>query len=592
MDETNEQEKQQKLFHQVDLSALQDFSFGTQWAQEPKESGDRGPARPRREGRDRRDERPGGDRGPGRRESGPPSDRPDRRQGRRPSGPGADAPRPTEGGGRPQESGSRDAGPGPREGGARFGGPRQGGHRGEGRPERPMPPRPYESPVFDVAFYPEDQGFAAMAKAMRASARTYELFEIARLILAKPERAVLVIRRRPETEGGPVPPLFISVADGAPFATEEEAVNHALSRHLNHFFDQQEVEVEAPKGNFPSVSRCPFTQELLGPPNYHRYNQILQQHYNAKLASRMPFERFKSSLESVREPEAVNAWLEQMKKATRYTLKGLPEGETVAFDTIEDARTYLLANAREKLVRSADTARLSAKAADEAGGEIARAVHGALERQRRFPLDTANALRGRLRRESFNIFKRGSKGVTYVSAVRRKFRTPGQVFSDSIEALIHFLEAHPMFEAKRLPEELLGITPPEEGTESTLSQEESDRLRRLRLDLHWLVTEGYVSEYADGRLFAPPVMAEQQRKEAAGHDEEPSFAEEGAPAAAPAEPVRRPAPAAAEAVQAEAAEPSQPEAPAEPASEPSAEQAPSEEPAAPETSEDEAPKQA
>jgi hypothetical protein len=90
-------------------------------------------------------------------------------------------------------------------------------------------------------------------------------------------------------------------------------------------------------------------------------------------------------------------------------------------------------------------------------GEIRRAIEGALERQRKFPLDTANALRGRLRREHFTIFKKGSKGVSYVCAVKRKFRVPGQTFADSIGALISFVEAHPMIRASELPIKLLGI---------------------------------------------------------------------------------------------------------------------------------------
>ncbi len=72
--------------------------------------------------------------------------------------------------------------------------------------------------------------------------------------------------------------------------------------------------------------------------------------------------------------------------------------------------------------------------------------------QRRFPLDTANGLRGRLRRESFTIFKKGSKGISYVCAVKRKFRIPGQVFAESIGTLIAFIEAHPMVRASELPE--------------------------------------------------------------------------------------------------------------------------------------------
>ena len=76
-----------------------------------------------------------------------------------------------------------------------------------------------------------------------------------------------------------------------------------------------------------------------------------------------------------------------------------------------------------------------------------------------------------MRREGFTIFKKGSRGVSYVCAVKRRFRVPGQVFSESITALIDFIEKHPLIHVKDLPKELLGIdmaaaagtTPPVEG---------------------------------------------------------------------------------------------------------------------------------
>src|SRR5262249_58849692 len=112
----------------------------------------------------------------------------------------------------------------------------------------------------------------------------------------------------------------------------------------------------------------------------------------------------------------------------------------------------------EKIVRAVEHARFHGKVAETMPqGEIRRAIEGALERQRKFPLDTANALRGRLRREHFTIFKKGSKGVSYVCAVKRKFRVPGQTFADSIGALIAFIEANPMVRASELAPKFLGI---------------------------------------------------------------------------------------------------------------------------------------
>ncbi|MDD2762684.1 MAG: hypothetical protein PHE83_01785 [Opitutaceae bacterium] len=461
---------------------------------------------------------------------------------------------------------------------------REGG--GERRWSGPRPPqdyRPYQSPYFNVAFYPEDAGFSALVKALRTSCRTFELFEIARLILGKYDRFIVVLTRRPPAETAaadassppakpaaarPAGPVHVAIPDGIPFDSEEAAIAHVLGRHLDKFFDAAGVEVEPPKGSFPFVNRCTLSGELLGPPNYHRYQQIVQQHHAARFPH-MPFENFRERIETVRDPEVVNQWLEKMKRATRYTWKLGAEGAPpVVFDSLEEARAYLQATASDQMVKTVESARFHGKLIDALPpGEIRRAIQGQHERQQRFPLDTANALRGRLRREGFTIFKKGAKGVSYVCAVKRKFRVPGQTFAESIGALITFIEANPMIAVKDLPVKLLGITSPsapsippmsvsaaEPGAdapapaaeaapvpasapvESSLTAEQQEQLKRLTMDLRWLVHEGYVTEFADGRLFTPPPMPEARIKagesgEGEEHDLE-SFPE--APAETPA----------------------------------------------------------
>ncbi len=606
MDDNAPKENPPADFNKLDLSQLQGFSFGTQWTQDkssPSERREREPGgeRPRRD--DRRDG-PGG--------AGAPRDR---RAFRKPSDAGA--PAGGGGGGAPDQGAPErrefSGGPRPRRddgggyrggGGPRRDGPGGGGQRYGGYRDQPMERGPYESPFFNVTFYPEDTSFNTLVQTIRKSCRTIELFEIARTVVAKTDRFVVVVTRKtpadapasapaPADAAAPAaakpaakPAFYVAVPDHMPFETDEAAVAHVLNKHLGVFFDTAEVEVEPPKGNFQVINKCGVTGELLGPPNYHRYNQIVQQHYAAKV-SRMPFEAFRSRIETVRDPEAVNQWLEKMKKTTRYTWK-TPAPKTAAasaapveakpseaaapaeapaadataaanapadatpaanppaeaapaapaaapvptFDSLEDARLYLLTHARDKVVRPADSARFHGKIAETMPpGEIRRAVEGALERQRKFPLDTANALRGRLRREHFTIFKKGSKGVSYVCAVKRKFRVPGQTFADSIGALISFIEANPMIRASELPAKFLGVSvtvpaaPAEAGApapaEPPLSVDDRAKISRLQGDLVWLVREGYVTEFIDGRLFAPPPMVEDRKKEVGATEHDP-----------------------------------------------------------------------
>jgi len=169
---------------------------------------------------------------------------------------------------------------------------------------------------------------------------------------------------------------------------------------------------------------------------------------------------------------------------------------------------------------------------------------------------------------------------------------PGQVFSESITALIDFLEKNPMVHVKDLPKQFLGIdvaaalaaAPVKEGTPlsqapfAVLPPEQSEKLRKMSNDLRWLVMEGYVTEFSDGKLFAAPPMAPQSARKAESGDEEhdpvdfpdappaqatpaPVQAEPAAESAPPAEPATESAaPVAAETTVPAPAEPAAPAA--------------------------------
>lgn len=584
MDDNDKKENPSSDFNKLDLTQLQSFSFGTQWTQDKPSAGDQREPRERSD-RPRRDDR----------RSGPNDPRRDRRGFRKPAPAPGEGPAPVED--RPQREGGgggprREFRGGPRpEGAGQFRGP-----RGAGRGE-PQERGPYDSPYFAATFYPEDNSFNALAKTIRASCRTIELFEIARTVIGKNDRFVVVLTRKPAKDGGAKEPIYLSVPDGVPFDSEEAAINHVMSRHLDKFFASADIEIDPPKGNFQVINKCGITGALLGPPNYHRYNQLVQQHFATQI-QRMPFETFRARIETVRDPEAVSQWLEQMKKVTRYTwLTGAAASasgkvektdpapadageadatatetqaeapadtpaETPAatpdvpsFDSIEEARLHLLTTAREKVVRTVETARFHGNMIEQIpDGEIRRAIEGTLERQRRFPLDTANGLRGRLRREHFTIFKKGSKGVSYVCAVKRKFRTPGQTFADSIDGLINFIEAHPMIKASELTPKFLGIkqpaaepAPAAEGSTPEaappapeLTVEQRANIARMQGDLRWLVMEGYVTEFIDGRLFAAPPMVEARKREVDAEENDPENYPD-APAETPAPPENKPA---------------------------------------------------
>lgn len=402
-------------------------------------------------------------------------------------------------------------------------------------------------PIAQVLFYPEDAPFEKLAKVIRSSCRTFELFELARLILEKEERFVLVIKPTDKSAHAPVKEFYCTVPDNIPFTSEEDAVNHVLEERLDQFCTKEEVETEAPKGSFPFVTKCPFTGTLIGPPNYHRYASLLREHH-ATHAARMPFDRYVEKLEKCSDEESITAWGQSMTRQTRYkiTVEGK---EPLEFDSLDSLKTHLLATRRADIVKQYETVRLPGSRIQKIPqGAIRKSIEHCKELQQRFPLDTANNLRGRLRRMKFHIYKRGSKGASYVCGVKRKFRDEQTRFGDSIQALVEFLDAHPETHIKDLPEQYLGITlapqaapeakaAPPENTETTaeadsatpataptenasapaapqtmLSEADNKRIKQLMQDIRWLVSEGFVTEFGDGKLFAQPVLSSHQQK--------------------------------------------------------------------------------
>ncbi len=592
----NGEKKQNQKKGAVDLSALQDFDFSGNWSEstkisegsrERREGGPRGAGRDRRERRpDRRPHPSGGGRDEGARPRGT---RPDRRE--RSGGPGQGDHRPHR---RPHGEGGqhrRDAG-----GEGTHGRPRAHGRSRQAPLEQ----------IFDISIFPEEPVIVKLTRAMRHSLRTFELFEIARLVLEKPDRFHFTMRHKTGSKSDENSPLlYQSVPDQLPFLTEEAAVDHVLRNHLETFFRTEEVEVEPPKGNFQFISRCTLTGDLLGPPNYHRYQSFLA-NYHQKRFPHMSFDRFRASVETIKDDEAVAEWLKSMTREVRYHPLETAGDNPPVLHSPDQARHYLLEKSKDKVVRSSKNLRLPGTLLEGIADKgIKPYLLDYVEGQKRFPLETANNLRGRLRRQNFFIYKRGSHGISYVCSVKRKFREPGQRFSDTVQSLIQFLENNDSIHASELPEKFLGIKLPqpppsavkrgearqegdaavvepgteepsvsggempgstkEEGkgdsaVESTAQRESPDpvaenvnpspdssgeekpeppvpeaaveekseptaaesepenplakldpadqeKLRRMTLDLRWLLTEGYVTEFTDGRLQVHPETA-------------------------------------------------------------------------------------
>ena len=361
------------------------------------------------------------------------------------------------------------------------------------RPNYPRAPRT-EKPFHKISFFPSAETFNAIAANLRETGRTFELFDLASTILAKPERFVVRVSI-PKEAIDQEKALCVSKLDGLVFDSPEAVIDHLIAKGLGNIYDVEEVETEPPSGNFPAINRCGITGDWLAPPNYHRYAEMIREHHATKLAN-ISFDKFEKKIETVREPEAATAWIEEMRKARKYKLTRPKNDDPENFDSLEALRKHLAFHKSSAFVQTCTNTEFHGKLLQNlSAGILKDDIEITLEQQRRFPLDTALALLGRFRAAKFHHFKRGKKGISYLSPIKRRRRVAGERFSPSIEALISFVEKHPLTEKGSLAEKHLGVSADKKD-----DPKNSDAIRTLARDLHWLIAEGYATEYSDGRL--------------------------------------------------------------------------------------------
>ena len=364
------------------------------------------------------------------------------------------------------------------------------------------PMKPFFRPILQANFYAEDATFDLVAQTIRSSAKTYELFNVAKLFLEKAERFVVVVKKIDNIEDKM---LFMCVHDGSLFLTENEAVNHVLKTGLDKYFDVSEEDIEPPSGTFSCVHRCGITGKLICAPNYHRYNEILNRHFENEI-ERMPYGKFKERVETVNDKELIDQWKAEMSKQKVYTLKDQVEGsEAVVLRDFTAMKKYFVENLKNDAIKSSDSFRiLGAKFEGMPRGIIRKSLFAVWGKEKTFPLNLANNLRGKLKKANLFMYKIGAKGISYVCGVKRKFRNAGDVFDEKLQTIVDCIDSNQGVKLADLYIKLFDKT----SKDQTDSAESTDVYGDFVKNLGWLISEGFVAEHEDGKLFTTRIIEE------------------------------------------------------------------------------------
>lgn len=398
------------------------------------------------------------------------------------------------------------SGPAPRES---FSGRRRGVAEKDGRgaPRDMLPGRDTDRPGFttpgqdallEVSFIPERRGLKPLARLFARTGQAYSLMEVASMFLSRPE--FFAVKLEVSKNGDAPAPFTLHQCKEcqALFLSRESAMLHGVATHFDLFYDQEETRSDPPKGKFVCVTRCGLSGVLLGPPNYHEYNERLLELHRTRFAS-MPLEAYRKKLVNETDPAFIEQWKQEVcRKLTYRTRRENPPQlfkrrsqveahfrDRVAPGLIREGRRFIVSGPASRLME------------DPA---VTRAIRRAWTRETRFPLKMTLALHPAFRSYGLHIFKTPDK-TTFVTAIHPHPMDSTKTL-EVIRRILDYLVAHPGTGRMDLVESLLPGLDPD-------SPPVADMITQLR----WLIDKGHIIEFSNGKLAVPYRKAPAPRQE-------------------------------------------------------------------------------
>ena len=355
-----------------------------------------------------------------------------------------------------------------------------------------------------MTIYPEDKALDTLAQHVRNTGHAFSMFDAARLILSGGDRYHV---RYKCADTRPTP-LFQTTVDGGLFLSREEAVAHLLNGPaFETYYRAEEIELEAPKGDFKSVAICGMSGTIIGPPSHHSYQTGVIRLHRERFGN-MALEDFKRRIRVDSSPEMIDKWKAQASKGHRWGyLKGeTAEGaEPVTFSTRAEVDAHFRRMHAGDAVVEVRDANVSGNVVKENLTHVLfimlrQSVDGA----RKHLFDISQKLSAGLERRGLKMFKRRS-GKMFVSRVRPRAIDPSVVFSAPLVKIVEFLKNGAGMHMHELVESICPSPPKDDDAPATTPAEPAkpgSRARRAK------PAETSQTSQADG----PPAVAARPRR--------------------------------------------------------------------------------
>lgn len=384
-----------------------------------------------------------------------------------------------------------------RRGGAGGGGDRRDFKRRDDR----APRRPQIEPTAGLSckVQPCKKAVEAIGQQIQKTGHTFPLYTLAKFVLGDRARYVFFFE---SAETGPE--LFRGKLKPALVLTKAEASAQLWQNDLlSEFYEAEEVETEAPAGNFPSVAKCGFSGTLLGPPNHHSYQSSVAKLHRERFAN-LTLDRYKSRIETVTDEESIEQWRAQMSKKTVYRTKAVEGQEPTEFEDEAAVERHFNENHFDAAF---ETGRRFVIPGDISATSVSPGILEWIKRTsadaRKKPAALIPTLCSVLTGQRIAVFKWDGK---LHSGPSRPHALPlDSKIADGPTALLDLIGENQGIELAAIVEKITGK--PSDDAEA------EPQRKRVLSDLHWLLAEGYALLLEGGQLFVPKKPVKDRPKE-------------------------------------------------------------------------------
>ena len=270
------------------------------------------------------------------------------------------------------------------------------------RPERVAPPKGIKAEIL-----PCKASLKQIADQIKKTARSYSVFEIAKLILSQRERYEISFTLEEPKESE----LYFCSSNNSLWLSKKEAMNCLLGEEtLLKYYDKESVEVEPPKGNYQSIGICGISGTTIGPPNHHSYQKEIINLHKSKF-SNIDFESYKNKIKIENSEELVDEWKKSQSFQDQYSIKGeIPNDDKIILKNREDAESHFLKNYSEKLIDSGESfivpGNIEGKMLSQG---LLSLIKNASIHAKKHPASLVNPICTILGNEGLKFFKKGKK---------------------------------------------------------------------------------------------------------------------------------------------------------------------------------------